>query len=71
MGNLIGLRRREFLVTSAAAMSAMRSLSGASMCQLTSEQEEGPYYAQAAALRSDVREGKPGVPVRLRVALVN
>jgi protocatechuate 3,4-dioxygenase beta subunit len=40
-------------------------------CVLTSEQEEGPYYVDGAKLRADITEGKPGVPVKLRVALLD
>ena len=35
------------------------------------EQEIGPYYIDDEKLRQDVTEGKPGVPVKLRVALVD
>jgi len=40
-------------------------------CTLTAEQEEGPYYVDYEKVRSDITEGKPGVPLRLRVALMH
>lgn len=39
------------------------------MCRLTAEQEEGPYYIEGEALRSNVTEDRPGVPLILRVQL--
>jgi protocatechuate 3,4-dioxygenase beta subunit len=35
------------------------------MCVLTPEQTEGPYYLDVGLLRSDITEGKAGVPLRL------
>lgn len=40
-------------------------------CVLTSEQEEGPYYVDGGKVRRDITEGKQGVPLRLRIALVH
>jgi len=40
-------------------------------CTLVAEQEVGPYYIDDEKLRRDITEGKPGVPVKLRVALVD
>ena len=45
----------------------MPGLPATPSCVLTSEQEEGPYYVQAAKFRSDITEGKPGIPLLLRV----
>jgi protocatechuate 3,4-dioxygenase beta subunit len=36
-----------------------------SSCTLTPEQTEGPFYFDADAIRSDIREGKEGVVLRL------
>ena len=41
------------------------------VCTLTAEQEEGPYYVDYGKVRSDITEGKVGVPLHLRVALVH
>jgi protocatechuate 3,4-dioxygenase beta subunit len=38
---------------------------------LAAEQEIGPYYIDDEHLRSDITEGKPGVPLKLRIALVD
>ena len=47
-----------------------RGLSSA--CVLAPEQtEEKPYYVDDAALRRDVREGRPGVALTLRLTVVN
>jgi protocatechuate 3,4-dioxygenase beta subunit len=35
------------------------------------EGEEGPYYVDAAKLRTDLTENRPGLPLRLRIAVVN
>jgi protocatechuate 3,4-dioxygenase beta subunit len=36
-----------------------------SSCVLSAEQTEGPYYFDVDSIRSDVREGREGVPLRL------
>ena len=36
-------------------------------CAQTAEQTEGPYYFDADAIRSDIREDRPGAPLRLGV----
>ena len=40
-------------------------------CALTAEQEEGPYYIDERAVRPDITEGKAGVPLQLRVVLLD
>ena len=40
-------------------------------CTLNPEQEEGPYYVDYDKLRADITEGKPGVPLKLQIALVD
>jgi protocatechuate 3,4-dioxygenase beta subunit len=45
--------------------------SGLLTCVLAPEQTEGPYYVDDAALRRDVREGRPGVVLTLRLTVVN
>ena len=63
--------RRVFLVSGAAAVSALRALAAEPRCTLVSEQEEGPYYVEAAKLRQVITEDRPGVPLRLQVRVVN
>jgi protocatechuate 3,4-dioxygenase beta subunit len=38
---------------------------------LAPEQEEGPFYIPAEHIRRDIREGRPGVPLDLRITLVD
>ena len=60
------------MIGGAAAIStASRILTVAPRCTLTPEQEEGPYYVDFGKARRDVTEGKPGLPLQLRVALVD
>src|SRR5262245_3879060 len=40
-------------------------------CVLAPEQTEGPYYVEDAAVRRNVTEGKPGIPLSLRLTVVN
>jgi protocatechuate 3,4-dioxygenase beta subunit len=44
--------------------------SGLASCVLMPELTEGPYYVEAAAARRNVREGRPGTPLELRLTLV-
>jgi len=43
----------------------------AGMCRLMAEQEVGPYYVADELLRSDIVEGKPGVPLSLRIVALD
>ena len=63
------LSRRQF-IGGVAALAAFR-IPGPPECTLVSEQEEGPYYIDGAMLRSNIRENKPGVPLTLRIALLD
>src|SRR5579883_163382 len=74
------LSRRRFvssglaLATALRVRGAARDLGFASetgVCQLSPEQEVGPYYVAGELLRSDIRETKPGVPLSLRIAIVD
>ncbi len=48
------------------------SSSGSSSCtQLATELTEGPYYLDVNMVRSDITEGKPGVPLLLRVNVID
>lgn len=40
-------------------------------CVLTPEQTEGPYYLDTALLRSDITEGRPGIPLQLSLTVVD
>ena len=74
------LSRRRFVAGSLAlatwpelqrAARAMGMPASAGLCKLNAEQEIGPYYVADELLRSDIREGKPGVPLELRLALLD
>ena len=43
----------------------------APVCKLVAEQEVGPFYLSQEMLRSDIREGKAGVPLALHVAVLD
>ena len=45
--------------------------SGAVSCVLTPEQTEGPYYVDGEKLRRNITEGRPGVPLLLRLKVVD
>jgi protocatechuate 3,4-dioxygenase beta subunit len=40
-------------------------------CMLSSEQMEGPYYIDGQMVRRNITEGKPGIPLRLRITLLD
>jgi protocatechuate 3,4-dioxygenase beta subunit len=39
-------------------------------CLMTVEAIEGPYFIERTAVRSDIREGRPGVPLTLKLKVV-
>jgi len=45
--------------------------SGLVTCVLAPEMTEGPYYVPGATVRSDIRAGKPGTPLALRLGVAN
>ncbi len=66
------INRRAFLLGGTALISgASRLLKAAPSCTLIPEQEEGPYYVDFGKARRDVTEGRPGIPLQLRIALVD
>lgn len=62
--------RRGFLAGGAGVLTGSRILADPS-CTLTPEEEEGPYYIDDEKLPADITEGRPGVPLKLRVSLVD
>jgi protocatechuate 3,4-dioxygenase beta subunit len=40
-------------------------------CVLNDEQTVGPYYLDLERIRKDITEGKPGLPLKLRVSIVD
>jgi protocatechuate 3,4-dioxygenase beta subunit len=65
------LSRRGFLAGGVVLAGALRAMPSVPACVLTTEQEEGPYYVDYGNMRSDITEGKPGVPLRLKIALLH
>jgi protocatechuate 3,4-dioxygenase beta subunit len=65
------INRRTFLIGGAALVGAAGAMPSTPACTLIAEQEEGPYYVDYDKVRADITEGKPGVPLKLRVALVD
>jgi protocatechuate 3,4-dioxygenase beta subunit len=45
--------------------------SGLVSCVLSPEMTEGPYYVEGDKLRRDITEGKPGVPLTLRLSVLD
>lgn len=41
------------------------------MCRLATASLEGPYYIDQRILRSDIREGQPGIPLELELQILN
>jgi protocatechuate 3,4-dioxygenase beta subunit len=70
--NWMGINRRHFLYGLATLPAlSLRADESTPSCVLSSEQEEGPYYIDGAVFRENVVEGRPGVPLRLRIVLVD
>lgn len=51
------------------AQEAASTLTPEELCVLTSELTEGPYYLDTNLVRQDITEGRPGLPLRLRVTV--
>lgn len=54
----------------APAATGTRLIAGTA-CPVTPEQTEGPFYFDPALVRQDLAEGKAGVPLRLRLQIVD
>jgi protocatechuate 3,4-dioxygenase beta subunit len=65
------LSRRGFLIAGGMAFSGIRAFPATPACALSGEMEEGPYYVDDETLRRDITEGRPGVPLRLAIRLVD
>jgi protocatechuate 3,4-dioxygenase beta subunit len=72
--------RRKFLTNSATSAATLHFLGSPfslraqpprPACTLIQEQEEGPYYVDHEVLRREITEGKPGVPLLLRLTLLD
>jgi protocatechuate 3,4-dioxygenase beta subunit len=70
------ISRRRFLATGLATAGALQLASrgfafAGEGCLLTPEQEVGPFYVASEMVRSRIAEGKPGVPLRLRIVVID
>jgi hypothetical protein len=65
----LGVAGRRFADARAGAQETARP--AADVCVLTREQTEGPYYLPLDLVRHDITEGKPGVPLDLRINVVD
>jgi protocatechuate 3,4-dioxygenase beta subunit len=70
--------RRRFVAGGLATALQLRSAAraagfgrAAEVCRLAAEQEVGPYYVADELLRTDIAEGKPGVPLSLRIVVLD
>ena len=63
------LSRRTFLLAGITTLAWGQTKTPA--CSLTAEQEEGPYYIDDRIVRREITEGKPGIPLELRIALLD
>jgi protocatechuate 3,4-dioxygenase beta subunit len=68
--------RRHFVGTGLAAGSlqltgALGFLTENEVCRVAAEQESGPFYIAEEMVRSDIAEGKAGVPLSLRIRVVD
>ena len=55
----------------ASARQTSALLSGADVCAIIPEVTEGPYYFDPAMERTDITEGRPGIPIRVRLQVVD
>jgi protocatechuate 3,4-dioxygenase beta subunit len=53
-----------------ASQSIAAALPGAKVCILTPQAVEGPFYFDPKLVRADITEGKPGVPLKLTLQVV-
>ncbi len=58
-------------ITCATRSSAALADASVASCSLTAEQEVGPYYLDLERMRQDVTEGRPGLPLKLRLTVVD
>ena len=74
------ISRRRFLASTAAlattlqlqrAARAAGLMADAQVCTLAAEQEVGPYYVANELIRSDISEHKPGIPLSLRILVLD
>jgi protocatechuate 3,4-dioxygenase beta subunit len=71
------LSRRRFLTNTLATATSLHlarhafALNTPVTCTLNPEQEVGPFYVANELLRSNIAENKPGIPLQLRIAILD
>ena len=55
----------------AKAQAGAAGLVSTDVCMLTPEVMEGPFFLDEKLVRADITEGRPGLPLRLRLQVVN
>ncbi|WP_427164135.1 intradiol ring-cleavage dioxygenase [Streptomyces sp. C1-1] len=71
-GATLGVAALGFATTQATAAAEPDAVARpAAACILTPEQTEGPYYLDLETVRKNITEGKAGVPLTLRVTVVD
>jgi protocatechuate 3,4-dioxygenase beta subunit len=55
----------------AAIPTSVRGLAGETVCELSPEQMIGPYHIQPELERQDIRESLPGVPLTIRLRILD
>ncbi|MCP3474087.1 intradiol ring-cleavage dioxygenase [Bradyrhizobium sp. CCGUVB1N3] len=58
------------LPTGARAASEQPAASSEPACILTPQAEEGPFYVDPKLVRTDITEGKPGIPLTLKLRVI-
>jgi protocatechuate 3,4-dioxygenase beta subunit len=54
-----------------AAAASGRLITGAGVCSIMPETTEGPFYSDPELVRADITEGKQGIPLKLRLQVVD
>jgi protocatechuate 3,4-dioxygenase beta subunit len=78
--SILKATRRGFLTVASAgaasllqgrsAQAAAENTAASDACIITPQSEEGPYYLDPKMVRADVTEGRPGVPLALRLRVI-
>lgn len=65
------LMSQQAFAREAGASQTSALLQGADVCAIIPEVTEGPYYFDPAMERVDITEGRPGIPMRVRLQVVD
>lgn len=65
------LMSQQAFAQEAGASQTSALLQGADVCAIIPEVTEGPYYFDPAMERVDITEGRPGIPMRVRLQVVD